>query len=67
MKEANRNYPCDFDIKFNEENWHIYSRWVDRTNRVVWYDGRIDRNGITFYRVFSPDEIDVPKVERVSE
>ena len=66
--EANRLEICDFYTEFNGEKWHIDKAWVRSDNdQVAWYEGLKFRGSVAFRRIFSPDQVKVPEVERQNE
>jgi hypothetical protein len=64
--EANRKERCDFDVNYYGEKWHIEMAWIQSNGDIAWYDGGIYRDGVKFMRIFSPNEIDVPKINQVT-
>jgi hypothetical protein len=56
---------CDFAIEWREVTWHIYRCVKNEDLTVAYYDGEGVRSGIREHRMFTPDEITVPPVERV--
>ena len=60
--EATKREPCDFDITYNNETWHITGCWLSSNGKICWYEGEIKRHGITFKLTFLPHEINVPSV-----
>lgn len=63
-REANRKERCDFTVTFSGEQWEIDMAWISIDGTVAWYDGRTYRDGVSFHRIFTPDEIVVPPVEQ---
>jgi hypothetical protein len=61
--EANRQQECEFTVEYAGERWDITQAWIAPGGKVAWYDGKTVRDGVTFFRTFGPDEIDVPQVE----
>ena len=65
--EANRKEECAFDVKFKGENWNINACWLNTaTDNVCWYEGTTQRDGVNFYRTFSPSEINMPQIKRAA-
>lgn len=64
VKEANRRESCDFEVNFKDEAWQIEMAYITPAGDVAWYDGNTCRDGVRFYRTFSPTEIKVPVAER---
>lgn len=60
--EANTKEKCDFNINYKNENWHITAYWLSATRETCWYEGETLRDGVSFYRLFAPTEIDVPEI-----
>lgn len=56
----NRPISCDYDVKHNNEKWHIFAIWKRADGEVAWYEGRTIRNGVSSTRIFSPSEIRMP-------
>lgn len=65
--EAQTKQSCDFTVKINGENWHIVTMWRKTDREPAWYDGSTCRNGVRFYRIFTPNEVQSPAVHGVAE
>ena len=63
--EANRKEDCNFDVIVKGRKWHINTAWIQPNGEVAWFDASTERNGVTFYQIFSPDELEHPQVERL--
>lgn len=62
--EANRKEQCDFDIDYNGERWHIEMVWKQSNGKIAWYDGITYRDGVAFYRIFGPKQLNIPGVTK---
>jgi len=61
--KANRKQECEFTVEKDGETWAITNAWISADGKVAWYDGQTVRDGETWFRTFSPDDIAVPQVE----
>jgi hypothetical protein len=64
MMEANIKEMCDFKVMFGAYEYKIDFAWLLSDRTPVWYDGYTHKDGVCFYRIFTPEEIcDAVKVQ----
>lgn len=67
--KPNRRVKCDFRVHYKKADWHIYGVWVSHDGELCWFDATTERGPVTIKRMFSPNQIKIPKhiVEQINE